>query len=489
MAEFHNAHGLEFELTLSSPALGSTPIDLKYVANEINMFEDLFEPFMKISVVLSDALGIVDKFPLIGDEELTFNYYLRTKIVYTQTFKVYRLSHRSIAKARQHTVVIHGITKPGHKNSLQSIYKPYIQKKPHEIVNDICNEYLDIPTGASLDQGPALDKTLAVPVKTDNTYTRVSSGQSPMQLINMIRAEAKSIKAKDYKNPSNYLFFEDNLKFNFLPLSFLLEKNIAGDYKNFFLGVPQKKSQFEKDEKPTKGGEDEAYFKSISSFRFVEEFDNLDSIHSGSYQNEVNVIDPVLKRFKMHPIQEPDKKKHQFEYVRDFDDLTHLPNNGSKFIAPSGDIGKATKPYAAHRRMMITQYEKDNEKYPDNSSKYFETMKPIKAGDQLMDPRQRHKTLPESLHEISNILSHVLEITVPGNPDLTVGEQIIVQVPQPTAFDAETIRFIELYGQEATFLVTAVRHIYNAEPESYSMVLSCSAETYGKDPSPMQVVK
>lgn len=483
MAQFHNPHGLEFQLILESPRMTQS-IDLQYVVAEINMYEDLFESFMKVEIALNDALGIIDKFPVVGDETLTFNYQLLTKKVYTQKFKLYRISHRSLAKARQHTVVLHGITEPGYKNSLESIYKPYIQKKPHEIVNDICDQYLDIPTGASLDQGPVTAKTLAVPVKTVNTYTRVSSGQNPLQLINMICNESKSEKAKDYKNPSNYVFYEDNLKFNFLPINFLLEKNIAGDFKNFFLGIPKNTDQFEKAEKPTYGAEDEAYFKGITSFKFVDEFDNLDSIHRGSYQNEVNIIDPILKRFRMHPIPEPDKKKHQFEYVRDFDDLTHMPNSGEKFILPEGDVGKATKPYAAHRRMMITQYELDDEKYPTIG--YLDGK--LSAGDQLLDPRQRHKNLPESLHEKNNLMTHVVEITVPGNPDLTVGEQIIIQVPQPTLYESEAVRFLELYGQQATFLVTAVRHLYRSQDESYSMVLSCSAETYGKDPKGMKVI-
>ena len=161
-----------------------------------------------------------------------------------------------------------------------------------------------------------------------------------------------------------------------------------------------------------------------------------------------------------------------------------MPNSGEKFILPEGDVGKATKPYAAHRRMMITQYELDGEKYPTIG--YLNGK--LSAGDQLLDPRQRHKNLPESLHEKNNLMTHVVEITVPGNPDLTVGEQIIIQVPQPTLYESEAVRFLELYGQQATFLVTAVRHLYRSQDESYSMVLSCSAETYGKDPKGMKVI-
>ena len=314
---------------------------------------------------------------------------------------------------------------------------------------------------------------MSIPVKTDNTYTRVSTGQNPLQLINLIRSEAKSSKAKDYTNPSNYLFYEDNLKFNFVPLDFLLEKNTARELKKFFLSVPQNKDQFEKGENPYPS-------QSIASFKFIEQSDHLDSIHRGTYLNEVNIIDPILKRFRMHPISGADKKKHQFEYIRDFYDLKHMPNSSGKFITDQGEVGKATKPYATHRRMMITQYEEDNEKYPEIG--YMDGK--LGAGDQLAAPRQRHKHLPESLHEMGNIFEQVVEITVPGDPDLSVGHHIQILVPQPTNIDKETNLFLMRYGQEAEFFVTAVRHMYQGTNEAYYTVLSCSAETFGEEPIP-----
>ena len=464
---YHDSHGLEFSLVLSSP-LATSDVDLQLVTAELNMYEDMFGSFMRIEVLINDALGLMDKFPIIGQETLTFTYQILQKKVYTETFKVYRVSDRSLNKARQHSFILHGITVPGHQNSIQSVYKPYINTLCDDIVFDVFYEYLDPSFGAS-------GKPLDIPVTTDNTYTRVSTGQNPLQLINMIAAESKSSKAKDYKNPSNYVFYEDNQKFNFVPINFLIEKNTAPKLKEFFLSVPQEKDQFEKGKKTYPS-------KSIVSFKFVEQFDNLDSVHNGAYMNEVNIIDPVLKRFKMHPITE--KTKFQFKYNRDFDDLTHLPESEGKFITTDGDIGKGTKPYAAHRRMMITQFEEDNEKYPTIG--YLDGK--LKAGDQLLDPRQRHKHLPESLHEFNNMFNHVVEITIPGDPDITVGHQVQILVPQPTQFDSETLRFLELYGQKARFLVTAVRHMYQANKGAYYMVLSCSAESFAQDPAGKRVV-
>ena len=467
MAQNHHPEGIaqSYTLALTSP-IASAALELSLMVAEINMYEDMFSGFMRMEVVISDAIGLMDKFPIVGDETLTWTYFLKEYNPYTQIFKVYKVSGRSVDKARAHSMVLHAISLPGYKNTLEYLYKPYIQKKPHEIIDDVCTNYLGLPTGGGQGQ-----KALVTPVPTENTYTRVSSGQNPLQLINFLAAESKSTQAKSYKHPSNYVFFEDHKQFNFVPISYLMEK---GPVREFFLGVPQDKKQLEKGENTFPG-------ETILSLKVVDSFDDLDSLHRGTYLNEVNIIDPILKRFKMHPIAGDDEIKHEFKYERDFDDLTHLQNSGSKTISPNSDIIKGKKPYAAHRRMMITQYEKDNEKYSVDSSKYFETMKPFKAGDQLLDPRQRHKNLPESLHEKENLFNHVVEVTVPGDPDVTVGQTVKIKVPQPTAFaKANDQEFLLLYGQEATFLITAVRHIYNAAIDSYTMVLSCSAESFGK---------
>lgn len=473
MTQIHPPQGLANRHTLALTSdIAAAALELSLMVAEINMYEDMFGGFMRMEVVISDAVGLMDKFPIVGDETLTWTYYLEGYDPYTQIFKVYKVSGRSVDRARAHSMVLHGISLPGHKNSLESIYKKYIQKKPHEIVDDICSNYLSLPTGGGQGQ-----KALVTPVPTENTYTRISSGQNPLQLINFLAAESKSTQASTYKKPSNYVFFEDHKQYNFVPISHLMEK---GPKRDFFLAAPQIKSQLEKGNNFP--GE------AILSLKMLDSFDDLDSLHRGTYLNEVNIIDPILKRFKMHPLKEPDKPKHQFKYQRDFNDLTHLPNSGSKTLSPNSDIIKGKKPFAAHRRMMITQYEKDDsEKYPVNSSKYFETMKPFKPGDQLLDPRQRHKNLPESIHEKENLFNHVVEITVPGDPDVTVGQTVKIKVPQPTSFK-EKDEYLILYGEEATFLITAVRHIYNGATDSYTMVLSCSAESFAKEPSGQKVV-
>ena len=89
---------------------------------------------------------------------------------------------------------------------------------------------------------------------------------------------------------------------------------------------------------------------------------------------------------------------------------------------------------------------------------------------------------------MTNLASHVLEVTVPGDPEMYVGNLVKLKIPQPTNFADDADKFMRLYGQEATFLVTAIRHVYKGQNDGYFMVLSCSAESFGEKPAPQRVL-
>ena len=459
-------HLFDYKLTVKSPLGGF--LDITNVITEINMYEDMFGPFMRIEIVLADALGIIDKLPILGDEEIRFQYEIEGKIAFLQDFMLYKVSDRNIIKARTHSAILHGISKAGLNDSLQSVYKPYIEEKPHKIIIDLFDNYLNKDLG--------LDAKILFNNKigsfTKNKVSIIGSGQNPTHLINFLKAESQSSRSDDYKNPSNFVFFETRDYFRLENLSSYFEDEVK---KEFFLNVPQETDKFEK-------GENTFPSESIYSINFVDLLDRIDEVHRGAYLNEINIIDPILKRFKMHPIKEKDR--FQFKYVRDFDDkLKHLTNSGFKYITDQGEVGKGEKPYAPHRRMLMTQiddidYLGEGKEYPEIG--YLEGR--LFPGDVLNAPRKRHKNLNLSLHELNNLSSQVVEITIPGDPDLQIGDLINIQLPQPTQIKTESQTFLMLYGQKATFIITAIRHMYQLENDGYFMILSCSKESFGEEP-------
>lgn len=466
--EFYESYGLDYELTLSSP-LATQSLVLNLIVIELNQYEDMFGPFMRMEVVINDSMGLLDKFPLVGDETLTFKYKNPNGANFNQIYLVYKVSGRQGIKDRAQVYTLHAISQPGHTNSLESVYAPFIEKKPHEIVETVFKNYMfdlqKIDINAPIGGG----KRLRIPEVTDNPYTVVATGQNPLKLINQVTKEARSTK---YPNPSTYVFYESSDSFYFTPLPWFYEQEIKYE---FFLSVPKEEEQMIE-------GKGAFPARSIANIKFLDSFDNIDQAHRGVYYNEVNVIDPILKRFKVHPLKKPDKKKFQFDYKKNWDELKHLPNSGKKFVSEQGPLGKTKKAYSSHRRLLLSQIEEDNENYPVDSSAYFKEMQPIKSGDQLNAPRKRESFLAKSVHELNNLNTNVIEITTPGIPEIFVGNLIKIKVPQPTQIDDETNKFLFLYGQEATFLITAIRLNYVTSADTYTTVLSCSKESLGIEP-------
>jgi hypothetical protein len=451
----HQPYGLDFKLILTGL---NQALDLALVVVEINMFEDMFGSFMRMEVLINDSLGLLDKYPIIGEETLTYIYKNPKDEEKTQFFKVYAVSERKLVNSRSHGILLHAISWEGMRNSMEYVYKPFIQKKPNDIVDEVFNKYLKASTKA-LVTDPA-----------SNDHTKVSSGVNPLVLIHEMANEAKSAKFATLPNgPSSYVFFESFDFFFFVPCAWFFEKSKSYTFK---LGVPMDQNQFE-DGNAFPG-------ETIRAMRFVNTFDNIEASHRGAYLNEVNSLDPILKRFKMHPIQE--KNKYTFKYLRDFDQLKHLPLSSQKFLLGNDPYSPASakKLYSTHRRMLNTQIEEDGENYPTIS--YLSGR--VSGADQLNAPRKRHEFLAATLHEKYNLQTQSIEITTHGVAEIGTGEIVEILIPQPTQLAGEHKDYLYLYGQQNTFLVTAIRHVYQRATDAYYTVLRCSKESFGEAPSP-----
>ena len=453
--EFYEPHGLDFEMVISSP-IGSTEQINELVA-EISWYEDVYSPFMKIEVMIVDGLGLFDKLPITGDETLVFTYSNPNETKYTQIFHIYKVSQRITVKERTHAYVLHGISKEGMNNSLQQVYDPYTKQNPVSVVQSVFNKYLAETKSLSVDGGS----------QTSMIFSKTGSGQQPARFIDELTSE---IQSASHPECSTYLFWENRDEFNLRTVSSLL--NQAPKYQ-YYLGEPADKDLFEQ----TAGGQPEAPAKIISQFTFRSNVDQVSELFDGQTKNEVNLIDPILKRFKVEPIQEKDK--YQFDYVKDFDKLQHMSRGGgSKWIAPSGKVGASKRPGASHRRLLYTQLEEDGETYPSLSYLGGRV-----GGDvNLSAPRKRQKFINKHLHERRNLSSHTIDITTPGTTDLMAGDHLLVYIAQPTQVRAEMSKYLLQWDPDPNFIVTSIRHIYRIAEENYFTVLSCSKESYPKDP-------
>ena len=56
-------------MELHSPSSG-TMTDIRYIYTGFNIFEDIFSPFISGTIVIQDAVGLLNRLPIIGEEIL-----------------------------------------------------------------------------------------------------------------------------------------------------------------------------------------------------------------------------------------------------------------------------------------------------------------------------------------------------------------------------------------------------------------------------------
>lgn len=452
---FYEPHGLDFEMYLISPAGGSEMIN--ELVSEISWFEDVYSPFMKIEVVIVDALGLYDKLPITGDETLVFKYRNPNETWYTQYFHVYKADKRVTLKERTHAYVLHGTSFEGMNNSLKQVYDPYTKQNPIAVIQNVFNKYLQANKSLAVDGGS----------NSSMIYSKIGSGQQPVRFISELCSE---IQSSSHPQCSTYLFWENRDQFNLRTVSSLIKQ---GPKYRYYLGEPADRDLFEQ----RQGGTPEAPAKIITQFNFRSNVDQLEEMLDGAIKNEVNLIDPILKRFKVEPIEEKDK--YQFDYKKDFGSLEHMPAGGSKWYLDEGRVAQGERPGAAHRRLLYTQLEEDGETYPNISY-----LAGRAGGDVVLSaPRKRQKYITRHLHERRNLISHTIDITVPGTTDLIAGDHLQVFISQPTQKKSEAAKYLLQWDPDPNFIVSAIRHVYRIGEENYFTVLSCSKESLPKVPS------
>lgn len=414
----------------------SQQIDIKSMVMELGIYYDIFSNSITCDLLIKDGVGLIERFPIVGDEKILIK--IKTtgeKKFLTFVFDAYKISTRKMLEERVHAFVLHGITTYTAVNNTTTIGKSYKSIPISDIVSNIHSEYL---AGAG-------DKSI-VTEPTSEVYSIVGANRTPFELISVLSKEAKSAK---YGNASSYLFYEDDDAHHFTTLSSLYDQQSV---EQFYLSDPS-------DGKLFFGKGSIKPYQSIQGFSFDRNFDTVDGMINGVYKNTVNVIDPITRTYQ----------STLFDYNTQFNELTHIGNN--KLLSDQGVIGKAQD--SIHYKMFVSQLT-DNQ-YSDIP--YFSGK--IEQDLLLGAPRKRHQFAGHSVSEMFNVNQYTVNITVPGNSSLRVGNVINVYIPQPSDVKDDALKYLKLFGQQATFLITAMKHQYSTTNDTYVTILSCAKESFG----------
>ena len=398
-------------------------LDVRDQVIAIQVYEDIFSPFITMTITLRESLDFINALPLLGEEVVdvdlgtpTFNTNLNS---IQGKFYVYKLADREML---------------GERNSVYTLYCVSYEALTDlnvKISRAFKGNVAEIATSLFGKDGLNTKKKFNVePSKNSTMY--VSNFWSPIKNLNYIADTAIN------KNDSaTYLFFENKEGFNFVTLDILYKQD---PYQKFT------QNDYVRDTDKSGTGSTRNInkeYEKIIELKVRTHFDTIKNMNSGAYASRLYSYDMLRKKYYV---------KDYYAY-KDFPDTEHL-NNFSLYSSAMP---------ATPLNFIYNDVRHSSAFSGFNDTSNIETKQSRVSAIQLLK-------------------SNVVEITVNGRTDYTVGMKVYVEVFKPAPIrDTDTPTMDDESGTldttlSANYLITAINNLITRE--NHTCVLELSKDSF-----------
>lgn len=461
------------------------------MVSQMNIYENLFTFTNTCDLVVGDAVGFVERVPLVGDEHIVISYKsARLDKVIIRSFKLYKVGKRKEGAQRQMNYILHGISEYSIFNEKRNIDKSFAGSKTSKAIEDAFANGFANSGGADGAEIVAkkvlygLNKEAIV--ESESVTSFIPPGITPFECIKYLKDECRH---PDTNNNSDYLFYEDYLGFHFTTMKELKDQETREGMK-FLLG----------DQAHVKGGDDFDASNIIVNVTVKKTFDRLQDLGTGLFRNRIAVVDPLTKKFDTRT----------FIYFNEFGNLNKIHDFGARVIARNSqyrfiESSTHTRYFAAELNTTTLnrkippafspgpkfsggQETGDVDNYMDHPYiKDVDKQTLIDKDPQVSNPTIKQRKLGLRIAERATVDAVVLDVTIPGNSDVKIGDMVEIFVPQPTSAEGEDKNFNLFYGRAddgrfaPRFLVTGVRHTYDNEKQNYLTLMEVMKDSYAQE--------
>jgi len=433
------ADGLVFpqDFTLESCKIITSqgnPFEFRFMMIELNYFEDLYNNTISGNMFINDSSGFLSLLGFNGNEFLSIKFGKPgsdDKI--DRVFRIFKVSDRRMVKDGNENYILHFTSEETILSEQYKVSKSYQNKKVSEIVIDVMNNDLQVDP----------KKFLTTNVEeTSDTRDIVLPLLSPFEAINWLATQAISKTPQTQGSP--YLFYENYYGYNFKSLQSLFDSPVYGIYKY------EPKNLTMPDDARVQDMSLE--LKNILVYEMVNNFDTLNLIDSGAFANKLIAIDTIRSTYSTTV----------FDYDTYFKNAKKLNTYGilSNYKNRRGDAANTT--YDGVLKTVTTNTGQSIK------SSYIQSHYPG-VKDINIETRIPHRTA-----QFAQINAIKYRITIPGDPKMTVGNVIEMQIPDMMVNDKGGRDKDKYYTGK--YLVTATRHKIDQE-NKYVTLIELSKES------------
>jgi len=390
-------------------------VDISNMITQISIYESIYNNCMFGNVQITDNMGILETFALVGsgEEEITIDIKTpnaREKMITNDLNKVFTLDSlqdvkRSGDGTGTNSFVLGFVSPFLVKNNITRISRSFDAMTSSEIVEYVAYDILELGMDGAL---PWTD--LMTNEKSKHTKNIVVPNWKPFELVNFLSKNSVS-----EEGDSNYIFFENNEGFHFTTLEKLKTKDVT--------------RMVSMSEIPTEmnaagvmiGNKGEKYSEQ-------ERFNNSKNISRGMFGGRVVAHDIITKSIETF-------------------DIENKPGNSKLGDIGFADAFKGEQVAQSHLGYMSSNY-MYNIHHKSELSHY---------------PLYDQKML--------ELRSNTIKFDIPGDTNIYAGDVIEVLIPSMTPQSYEMDRYMS-----GNFLVTAIHH--KLSNNEYVSTLECSKDGF-----------
>ena len=434
--------------------------DLKPHLMEISVFEDIFQPYLTSTVVLTDSHNISNKLPIVGQETLNMDISLKgfegqrdehVLSVKPPTFHVNSQSSRYNVNPKTQNFHLDLVSEKYMNTIHTKVSKSYKDIPISSMVLDIHKQYL-----SSSGQSLLVEDT----VKGENI---IIPSLNPIKAIQWLAKRAVS-----EESAVNYLFFEAINSSCFLSLSSLSKLDPVATLIHRVrvddtTGVGHKAESIQK----------------INKFYYKAQFKKHENVANGVYSSKLITHDIVRKKIE----------QSEYNLFTDWYKLNHcgdyFPISNSPLETNSANVPRVS--YAPPRgSVSVDQKELANQVdskvsfYPKHDSLYGDFRR---SG---YDNEVENWKLQRAGH-VGNFNGVRLVLEIAGNTGLRVGQtvKVILPAPESTDIDKKSDSANDKYIS-GKYIITAIQHIFERTTQndpriSYAMRIEVTKDGLEKE--------
>lgn len=447
--------------------------DITSLCSAFRYFEDIDMPFVMAELsVIDSGLNLIKTLPIQGGEQITVTMECSSSTngtnpsvqEITYDLHVWKVQNRNFtAKIQAYTLLLLPI------EAFANEYSRVVRKltgHPDEIVEKLLKEELETEKKIMVER--TKNKVCFFPARK-SVVSLIQSLQirSISEKASQRKIDAKPATTKSSKNSENsendaqvsgtagYFFFQNKNGFTFKSVDLICAVGNQGSFQGSdVIGTYYAKPGMDPDNP-------ENYF-IISNYKFSDEIDILDKLRRGSYSTKL----------VFYNASTGDYEEIVYSLNDTFKDMVKL---GKQSKLPDFQVKQSEKP----TRVMSMVIDHETWHYDENVANPEDEKTP--GNTEFVDNSKY--LIAQGMARRSSLELQKLEISVPGNSELVVGEKIKIYLPNMAN---ESTRIRDPWDKESSgnYLISKLSHNYMMAVETgpkFTTSLELIRDTYGME--------